>query len=290
MRAAGQKETIRPELIIFTDLDGTLLDEQYSFSRALPALKMLRTRNIPLIICSSKTRSEIEACRKALKNRHPFISENGGGIFIPRDYFPFKIHLSGCRVLRGGDYLVISLGAAYRDLREALAGLRERGFVVRGFGDMSVSEVSSMTGLRRSAAVRAKERDFDEPFVFQGSKKEVAELKRRITMMGFHYTQGEFFHIMGNSDKGRAVGILKELYKRHLKKTVSVALGDSPNDIEMLQRADYAFVVQKGDGAHHPEVLRRVRRAVKIDAIGPEGWNMAIEKLLKEICPQKEIT
>jgi mannosyl-3-phosphoglycerate phosphatase len=72
-------------VLIFTDLDGTLLDSSYSFNDALPALDLIRERAIPLIICSSKTRAEIEHYRKRLDNRHPFISENGGGFLSRRD-------------------------------------------------------------------------------------------------------------------------------------------------------------------------------------------------------------
>jgi mannosyl-3-phosphoglycerate phosphatase len=54
-------------LLIFTDLDGTLLEQAtYSFEAALPALQALRERNIPLIICTSKTRAEIEWFRSKL--------------------------------------------------------------------------------------------------------------------------------------------------------------------------------------------------------------------------------
>ena len=55
---------MRKKLIVFTDLDGTLLDSVYSFRKALPALKAVKEKNIPLILCSSKTRAEIEHCRK----------------------------------------------------------------------------------------------------------------------------------------------------------------------------------------------------------------------------------
>jgi HAD superfamily hydrolase (TIGR01484 family) len=75
-------------LIVFTDLDGTLLDESYSFAAAQPALRKTAELDIPLVLCSSKTRREIEHYRKKLGNSHPFISENGGGIFIPEGYFP----------------------------------------------------------------------------------------------------------------------------------------------------------------------------------------------------------
>jgi mannosyl-3-phosphoglycerate phosphatase len=83
------------QIIVFTDLDGTLLDyRNYSFEKALPALELIKQKNIPLVICSSKTRSEIEYYRKKLSNDHPFISENGGGIFIPKDYFESGVQSS----------------------------------------------------------------------------------------------------------------------------------------------------------------------------------------------------
>jgi HAD superfamily hydrolase (TIGR01484 family) len=79
------------QLIIFTDLDGTLLDSDYSFRKALPALKMIKAEAVPLVLCSSKTKMEIEQIRKKMTNSYPFISENGGGIYVPKGYFEFQI-------------------------------------------------------------------------------------------------------------------------------------------------------------------------------------------------------
>ena len=56
-------------LLVFTDLDGTLLDhETHSFKRALPAIKILKEKNIPLIFSTSKTRAEIEEVKPQLDN------------------------------------------------------------------------------------------------------------------------------------------------------------------------------------------------------------------------------
>ncbi|MDO8862561.1 HAD hydrolase family protein [Haliea sp. E1-2-M8] len=75
-------------LLVFSDLDGSLLDHRdYSFRAALPGLEALREREIPLIFCSSKTRAEIEPLRARLDNRDPFIVENGAAVFIPRGSF-----------------------------------------------------------------------------------------------------------------------------------------------------------------------------------------------------------
>jgi mannosyl-3-phosphoglycerate phosphatase len=270
-------------VIIFTDLDGTLLDRHYSFKEALPALHVVKKRNIPLVLCSSKTRVEIERTREKLDNDDPFISENGGGIFVPRGYFKFRIPESQFQIDEDEKYLVIKLGASYDLLRNALEELRSEKFDVKGFGDMTVKEVSELTGLKLSDARLARERDFDEPFVFVGKESFVNKLKRRIRAKGFNYTQGEFLHIMGDSDKGRAVETVKGLYSKIRKRIMTVALGDSPNDIEMLRCVDYPVVVQKADGSYHPQVVKEVKGIVKADGIGPEGWNRAVMTVLSKL-------
>ena len=193
-----QKQT---ELLIFTDLDGTLLDSSYSHEMALPALKLVRKENIPLIICSSKTRVEIEVIRNRLGNVYPFVSENGGGIYLPKNT-KFSPQICSAN-LRCGDfantklkieetdeYYLIKLGADYADLRRALIEIRDEGFDVRGFGDMPPDEVAELTGLKLSDAGLAKKRDFDETFVFRGDESLVEQLKKKIIQKGFNYTQG----------------------------------------------------------------------------------------------------
>ncbi len=175
-------------------------------------------------------------------------------------------------------------------MRNSLYELRSEGFGIVGFGDMSVKEVAELTGLKIADATMAKQRDFDEPFIISPhipvdkgglSEKFIRKLKRRIKAKGFNYTQGEYFHIMGNTDKGRAVKILKKLYHRENRKIFTVALGDSPNDIEMLKNVDYPVIVQKNDGSYDKRI--RVKNLMKADGIGPEGWNRAVMKLLKAL-------
>jgi len=78
---------MKKQLIIFTDLDGTFLDyNTHSFSALEHILIRLKKLDVPLIFCTSKTRAEIEALRQKCHNSHPFISGNGGGVFIPKGY------------------------------------------------------------------------------------------------------------------------------------------------------------------------------------------------------------
>ena len=144
---------------------------------------------------------------------------------------------------------------------------------------MNLRELTALTRLKTNDAKMARQRDFDEPFIFSGNEASERRLKRRIRAGGFNYTQGEFFHIMGDSDKGRAVEILKRLYEKQYRKIKTAALGDSPNDIEMLKNVDYPVAVQKKDGSCDRRI--RVRHLIRADGFGPEGWNRAVIDLLK---------
>jgi len=269
------------KLIVFTDLDGTLLDySTYSFEKSMPALQLLRDRDIPLVISSSKTAKEVIYYREKLENRHPFISENGGGIFIPRDYFKFRLPSTACEIIEEDDYLVMRLGASYSDLRKTLEDLRGEGFHVRGFGDMTVPEIAEIANMSIAEAGMAKERSFDEPFIFEGTEEEANKLFEAITARGFHYTKGNFLHIIGNSDKGQAVSILAGLYARAFGEITTVALGDSPNDIPMLERVECPIIVQSPDKTY--AVSGNISNLRRIDAIGSEGWNKAIIQLISE--------
>jgi mannosyl-3-phosphoglycerate phosphatase family protein len=270
--------------VVFTDLDGTLLDySSYSFKEALPALRILKDKKIPLIICSSKTRKEIEYYRKNLGNDHPFISENGGGIFVPKDYFKFDINGSGVPLIEENDYRVVRLGTQYASLRKAITELREEGFRVKGFGDMSVEEVAAAAGLSIEEAEMAKERDFDEPFIFHGDETEARELVAAIKSRGFNVTQGRFFHILGDTDKGKAVSILIGFYKKKFSEIVTIAVGDSPNDISMLEKVDYPIIVRKPDGSYDPRIS--LPNLIKARGIGPDGWNRAVLRIVLRAYP-----
>jgi mannosyl-3-phosphoglycerate phosphatase len=264
--------------VIFTDLDGTLLDAStYSSGEAGGALNLVGRLGIPLVFCTSKTRAEIVYWRKRLGNAHPFISENGGGVFIPDGYFGFEV--PGAKPSDG--YIVLDLGASYERLRKAVVSLRAEGFDITGFGDMSAEGVSRLTGLDIAQARLAKKREYDEPFVLGGGKDSVPLLLAAIGRHGLKYTRGRLMHILGDCDKGRAVRLLAGLYERRYGRVVTAAIGDSPNDAPMLGAVDHPFLVRKPDGTH--ERVEGVAGVTKVDGIGPRGWADAIGVLVKRL-------
>lgn len=269
------------KIVVFTDLDGTLLDSQtYSFEPATPALQLLKEKDIPLVLCSSKTRKEIEYYRRKLHNHHPFISENGGGIFIPKGYFSFSLRSLSFNYTEENSYEVIKLGPSYSDLRRAIGELRSDGFCIKGFGDMTAQDLMRLAGMTVEEAMMARERDFDEPFIFEGDASDIGGLYAAIESKGFNYTQGRFLHIIGNSDKGKAVSILCDLYRRGLGELTTVAIGDSPNDIPMLERVDCPVVVRNKDGKYDQRIT--LPNLIRADGKGPEGWNRVVLELTKD--------
>jgi len=261
--------------VIFTDLDGTLLDEAtYSYAAALPALSTIADGGIPLILCSSKTRAELEACRLRLNNLHPFICENGGGIFIPRGYFSFPVEAD-----QANGYQLIRLGTPYAEVRKQFVSLREKLHTgVRGFSDMSIAEVAALTGLSEEGSALAMQRDFDEAFVFDGETDEA--FLKAIEAAGLHWTQGRIFHIMGSHDKGRAVNILVSLYRKKYGGVTSIALGDNLNDLPMLREADRAVLVRHADSSFDTRIS--IPGLLKTQLPGPAGWNETVLRLLED--------
>lgn len=269
-------------LVVFTDLDGTLLDSAtYSFDAAREALTALRNRKIPLVIVSSKTRTEIEPIRLQLRNLHPFIVENGGAIVIPAHYFAFPLTDA---VLRGNDHIV-ELGTAYPLLRMALREIQQLlGRELRGYGDMSVEEIAARTGLSPEKAQLSKQRDYDEPFVIEGSAFPEDRLVEAIKARGLRYTKGDrFHHLMGPHDKGRAVEYLIRCYRQQTsddpEMLSSVAIGNSLNDLPMLEVVDRPILVQLPDRSYEPGI--ELPRLIRAPAPGPAGWNLAVLSLLQ---------
>ncbi|MGH7849106.1 MAG: HAD-IIB family hydrolase [Thermodesulfobacteriota bacterium] len=258
--------------LIFTDLDGTLLDhDTYSFDRALPALRLLEKENIPLVINTSKSRAEIERCRSLLGNRHPFVSENGGGIFIPDGCFSRKFRYDRA----SGGYLVIEPGTPREELRDVLKSVAdETGIRLKGLSDMSLSEIMEATGLDEESARLATERGYSEPFLIYGDE---AAVGRKIAEKGYSHTRGSrFHHILGENDKGKAVRILSGIYRIESPSIVTVGVGDSPNDLPMLKEVDFPMLVRKKGGIYDSGC--RLENLTLADGEGPAGFNSAILK------------
>lgn len=272
-----------PKLVVFTDLDGSLLDPvTYSYEKALPSIEYLGQRGIPIVFCSAKTRAEQEEYRKELGIYHPFIVENGGAIFISEGYFPFSFGYHKAQ----GAYQIIELGKPYHEVRQILGQVRaELGVNFRGFGDMSAEEVAADTGLDLESAQRAKEREYDETVKLEGTPEEIGRVLSAVEKAGLNYAHGgSYYDVMGGNDKGRATTILIDLFHKKLGQVETVGIGDSLNDLPMLSAVDMPILVQKPGGWWEEVDLPGLSR---VKGVGSEAWNQAIKELIDSISPDK---
>jgi mannosyl-3-phosphoglycerate phosphatase len=268
--------------VVFTDLDGTLLDHTtYRWDAAQGTLDALRCFRVPLVIVTSKTLSEVQPLLRKLGRREPVVVENGGAIHFPVGYFPFRIK-GAVKSRKGG--LHVALGTPRPRVLRALAQASQRaGVRVRSFAEMSARELAERAGFSLADARRALQREFDEPFVILDADRNApARLKRQIQCLGMTMTRGSrFFHILGGNDKGEAVWRLTAWFYRAFGQSVcTVGLGGSPNDIPLLRAVDVPILVARPNGRYDPETLAAVPRAQRASGAGPAGWNSALLSLL----------
>jgi len=268
-------------LVVVTDLDGSLLDfSTYSWREALPAINLLKRQKIPLVFCTSKTRAELVHLQDKIGISDPFISETGGAIWFDPRFVESKP--KGARQLHGS-YAIV-LGLPYKKLRKALVAYRRKHRLeLLGFGDLPAERLAELCDVPHQLAGLLNERDFDEPFFFSKppSQRLIKKMRRDFARLGMRIIQGgRFFHLVGQSDKGRAINRLRQWYEEQWGEPITmIGLGDSPNDIALFAASDIPILVKRHDGKYHPSVRKAIKTRLAGD-IGPAGWNRAILKLL----------
>ena len=269
-----------PSLLVFSDLDGSLLDHHsYSFAPALPLVKTLAERGIPLILASSKTRAEMLELRLALGNTQPFIVVNGAAVFIPRHTFPAPP--VGTREL--GDYWVYEMAPARSKWLALLADLSaEFPGEFDSFHSAGVAGIVEMTGLSMTQAQAANDRFYSEPVRWLGSKARETLFTRRLRDAGATVLKGgRFLSVSGNCDKGQALRWLRARYQQQAGGTAlkDLAIGDSENDCSMLEAAHTALLIRSP--VHDFPALGKVDGVLRSSACGPAGWAQGVSQWLQ---------
>lgn len=252
-------------LMVFTDLDGTLIDhDTYQWDAAQDALNRLADLSCGVVLASSKTAAEVSALRAELGlEAWPAIVENGAGMLPPHvTQVPDAFQYSAIR-------------AALLTLPPPLCGL------FRGFGDASVTGVCEMTGLSPQAATLAKDRAFSEPGQWLGSKAQKSEFLAYLHGQGITAQQGgRFLTLSFGRNKADQMRVIMETYRP----AHTIALGDAPNDIEMLQTAEFGVIIANPHRPPLPPLTGEGDgRIIRTIEAGPIGWNRAILDLITQL-------
>ena len=253
------------QMLVFSDLDGTLIDhDTYRWDAATPALGALKRIGAGIVLASSKTGAELVALREEMGlAQWPAIVENGAGIIQP--FCQEKKGIESYQLLRN------TLDQLPTNLRQYFCG----------FGDMQVSEVVEVTGLSREFACLAKQRNYSEPGLWRGTE---SQLNTFITTLAKHNifarAGGRFLTLSYGQTKADRMG---ELIKQY-QPCFTVALGDAPNDVEMIQSADIGVIVANPHSGVLPELENECNaRVIRTTLPGPQGWNDAILGILAKL-------
>ncbi|WP_370293230.1 HAD-IIB family hydrolase [Thalassolituus sp.] len=262
--------TTEKQILVFTDLDGTLLDHtSYSYAPAEKALQTLKKHHIPLVLNTSKTRAEVKLLRRRMENTFPFICENGSAVYLPDSDGDFVAHVSG---------------SGYDGILSVLSQLRKDGFRFRGFNDMPASEVSAVTGLNTDDATLAKQREATEPLLWQGNEEELLQFTTAIEHHGLRLVQGgRFYHVMNQTDKADGMKKVADYYRQSTgRDVITIALGDGGNDVGMLEAADFPIVIP----GKKTTLTIKNPAAVTAPSEGPKGWQQVMGPLLDKLLAQ----
>jgi mannosyl-3-phosphoglycerate phosphatase len=261
--------------LVVTDLDGSLLNHfDYSFDEAVPTIDALKSKKIPVILNTSKTFSETIAIRHALAVDDPFIVENGSCIFLPKTSFEM---LPSQFAFSRGKYWGIKLGKCLSEIDRYISKSLEPSDDYVSLTQSSVQSICEMTGLSAIEAEAAKTREFSQPILWQGTSQQLDKFKQRLHKHGLHTLQGgRFLHVQGITNKGLAIRKLRAFYPQESK---TIVLGDSANDLDMLQSADIPVVV-KGPGNRY--LLDKHPFPYITSKEAPAGWSEGVQYALDQ--------
>lgn len=249
-----------PKLVVFSDLDGTLLDhETYRWDAARPALARLAEMRLPIVLASSKTAAEMSVYQREMGlSAFPAIVENGAGIIGLTDETATETY----------DTL--------RDALDALPRILRQGF--RGFGDMSPDEVSRITGLSPDAAERAMARGYSEPGIWSGDSDLLDRFTTKLVESGISAQRGGRFLTLSF---GRTKADAMDVVMQALGTDHSLALGDAPNDVDMLRKATHGVIIANPNHTDLPVISGESEgRITRTKEVGPSGWNTAVNTYL----------
>lgn len=263
--------------VIFTDIDGTLLDSYFpDLIRAKKLVEKTLQNGIHLILCSSKTELEQDLIRSNIQLKEPFIVENGGAAIIPLGYFK-KSKFNHSKKFQ--NKYIIETGGSSSKIRSLLKKIRTKHKInFKGTSDLSIAELSKITKLSEDYAKRMIKRKYSETIV-QINSKDMPNFVINVEELGLKVIPGgQYFDITLGNDKGTAAKILMDIFRKEYENNVIFfGIGDSKNDESMLSLMNLPILVQKSDTSWQN---LRIDNLQKVNGIGTKGWEVALEIIL----------
>ncbi len=220
--------------LAFLDLDGTVLDENFSPKDFLPLIEKMKELGFKIILNSNKTIEEQLYFRKLLGIEDAFVVESGAAYLVPEGELPEKIGESF------DGFRLMVLGMRIEKIEEKLEKIERRIGKIKRFTKMDPKEISEITGLPLFLAEKAKMRRFTEVIPLQPG---IERIREEVIKEGLHWKPGRTLNVVGAEvDKGTATREIVRLYSKYYR-VKSLAAGDSWTDVPMVNSVDLGFYI-----------------------------------------------
>jgi mannosyl-3-phosphoglycerate phosphatase len=233
--------------------------------------------SVPAIWVTTRSRGQMDDPRRRLDHNHPFIAEEGCGVYLPEGYF----HLRPAKTVRLGRFTCIPIAEPQPAARDALESLSEEtGVSVVALRSLSPREVMQNSGLPVREAELARQRDFDELFFFAGASEQdidrfVAEGRRRKLQLRQH---GVLWSLAVGASLSLCVRELSKLYERALRShPVILGIATQQDSNELFAACDRAILLSNGapEGSGQPHSSK----AREIPFPAPDTWDRVLASL-----------
>ena len=258
-------------IIVFTDLDGTLLHrDTFQFDTIKNYIKSLINKGVIIIPNSSKTEVEIEEFNEELGVNLPFISENGAsihGLNLITSNFPNKLIVS-------------------REKEELLRifenkvpeKLKQKCFQI---SKMSKKDQENILGQKDEKLKNALNRKYTLPFLFKGDKSEKNRLLKLLNTNSLTLQEGgRVSNLCDNVNKVKSMNRVVKILKKIEEKIITIAVGDNYNDLDMLKNCDIPCLVFN-DQFKLDQI--NIDNLIFSNKPSPEGWADVIKKALAKL-------
>ena len=231
---------IKKKVIIFTDLDETLLKEnKYNHNILNNFIKTLLKKEYEIIPVTSKTYLEVIDLLKQIKYKLPFSVENGAAYYIP--------------INKSKDYLYKKIVNPYAIKKNAIKKILNKSIFktylhnLKYIEDLSIVEQKKITKLNSKQLEGFNSREYSIPVLISGDKY----FKKKFEETLFKYNLkivfgGKLNNISGLHSKLNSLIFFSNKYKQKLRNTkiIIISLGDNQNDIEILNNSNYSGIIK----------------------------------------------
>ena len=259
------------KVLIFTDLDGSLLNnETFKFDEIKNFITNCLKKGIKLIPNTSKTNFEILEFVKELNFEVPYITENGSSIHNLNILDP---HISKKIVLAR------PVNEIYKDFTKNVK--KQLISNCNFLSEMDTDKQKSILGLRGRKLELAINRNYTFLITFNGGENEVRDLMRSCHNIGLSLNQGGRVISIGDN-VNKLIGMQKTLNilksYNEFKDVFTIGVGDSPNDLEMLDEVDFPCLIKR---KNNENLLNKEKYTISTKE-APYGWQEVVKIALEK--------